>query len=152
MKTEENQKVTVIKSIFKPHNEFDYPFTIVCMKSVGTPRWTLVPMSQIHSFLRPVTPRHPWPQVGLLRSRPDLFPGYSVPDSFRFRFMTPGHVGRDIDVRLWEPMDRLSRPGFRTAICDLRKRARKLLLSQSAVTIDYFEPTVGSFICCFFIF
>jgi len=81
------------------------------------------PWTKSTDFLRPVTPRHPWPQVGLLRSRPDL-----IPRLFGSRLL-PASVhdtrvtwGRDIDVRLWESMGRLSRPsafGPPFAICGI---------------------------------
>ena len=31
-------------------------------------------MAKSIHFLHPATPQHPWPRVGLLRSRPDLIP------------------------------------------------------------------------------
>ena len=59
------------------------------------------PRTKSTSFLRPVSPRHPWPQVGLLRSRPDLFPrlfsSRLLPASVHDTRVT---WGRDIDVRL----------------------------------------------------
>jgi hypothetical protein len=62
-------------------------------------------------FLRPESPQHPWPQVGMLRSRPDLFPRL-----FDSRF-PPETVlntrimwGRDIYVRMQEPISRFRRP------------------------------------------
>ena len=62
-------------------------------------------------LLHPGSPQHPWPQVGLLRSRPDLVPRLSTP-----RFLpetvhdTRVMWGRDINVRLREPRDRFRRP------------------------------------------
>ena len=44
-------------------------------------------------FLHPGSPQHPWPQVGMLRSRPDLFPGYLIPVSLRNGSQHPDHVG-----------------------------------------------------------
>ncbi len=58
-------------------------------------------------FLRPEFPRHPWPRVGLLRSRPDL-----VPQLRNSRFLpatvhdNPGHLG----ARHRRP--RVGSPGF----------------------------------------
>ena len=63
------------------------------------------------SFLRPGSPQHPWPQVGLLRSRPDLVPRLFIP---RFLPETDHDTrvmwGRDINVRLREPHGRFRRP------------------------------------------
>ena len=80
------------------------------MKSGNSKGGPSYPRAKSIGFLRPDTPRHSWPQVGLLRSRPDL-----IPRLFISRFL-PASVhdtrvtwGRDIDVRLWELMDRLSR-------------------------------------------
>jgi len=63
------------------------------------------------SILHPDTPQHPWLQVGLLRSRPDL-----IPRLFISRFLpetvhdTRVMWGRDINVRLREPRSRSRRP------------------------------------------
>jgi hypothetical protein len=98
-------------------------------KKVGIPKVdSRIQWTNSTDFLRPDTPRHPWPQVGLLRSRPDL-----IPRLFGSRFL-PASVhdtrvtwGRDIDVRLRESSGPAEPPlGVRTAINDLRKRARKL--------------------------
>ena len=68
-------------------------------------------MAKSTHFLHPATPQHPWPRVGLLRSRPDL-----IPQLFISRF-PPDTVhdtrvmwGRDIYVRTQEPRGRFRRP------------------------------------------
>jgi len=62
-------------------------------------------------FLHPVTPQHPWLRVGLLRSRPDLFPRLSnscfPPETVH---STRVMWGRDINVRMQKPKSRFRRP------------------------------------------
>ena len=122
IKSEENQNVTVDNSTITPHCCVKPFFYNVLYESggnsMGGPSY---PQAKSTGFLHPVTPRHPWPQVGLLRSRPDLFPrlfnSRLLPVSVHDTRVT---WGRDIYVRLWEPIDRLSRPlafGPPFAIC-----------------------------------
>ena len=63
-------------------------------------------------LLHPGSPQHPWPQVGLLRSRPDLFPRLSdsrlPPETVHG---TRVMWGRDINVRKRETTGRVRRPG-----------------------------------------
>ena len=99
------------------------------------------PWAKSTDFLRPVTPRHPWPQVGLLRSRPDLFPRL-----FNSRFLPASvhdtrHVGRDIYVRLWEPIGRAA-PWLSDRHLRFAEEGTQTPLLSRPVRLGYFEPTV----------
>ena len=89
---------------------------LLARNRVGIPKVDPRIYGQITDFLRPVTPRHPWPKWSVVTTLwLRLFSSRLLP----VRVMTPGHVG----ARHRPPVgtiDRLSRPWLDRR-CDLRK-------------------------------